>query len=250
MKLLIVEDETAMAEGLKFNFEQDGYEVEVASDGHTAIDFFPKDDPHATSPFDVIVLDLMLPEMSGYEICRHIREVDQQVPILVLSARTLSEDKTLAFDCGTDQYMTKPFVLQELLSRVRNLIDRRRPAAPPKPASHSEEHRFRLGEVQVDLQKFVVERGGERQALTTREVELLRYFKNHEGRVLSRAEILKDVWDEPTEIATRTIDNFVLRLRKFIEADPAQPRHILSVRGTGYRFVSEPEESSASDAPA
>ena len=231
MTILIVEDEDALASGLKFNFELEGYRVRMTSDGPAALEAFQVSDP----PVRVVVLDLMLPGMSGYEICRRIREMDPQVPILVLSARSLSEDRTLAFDAGADQYMTKPFELRELLSRIKNLLNPRKSGRGGRPPEW-----YRFGNVEVDVRRFEVRIQGATHVLTSREMQLLRYFIEHEGDVLSRQAILEDVWGERSDQATRSIDNFVLRLRKLIEANPAEPQHILSVRGTGYRFVSRP----------
>lgn len=235
MRILIVEDEEALAGGLKFNFEQEGYEVLLAGDGPTALKLFQEADPR----IDAIILDLMLPGMSGYETCTAIRSLDKLVPILVLSARTLSEDKMHAFDCGTDQFMTKPFALPELLNRVKNLLERHRtllrsektsPDAPP-------ENIRTFDQITVNLTTFEVTVNERKHNLTTLEMQLLKYFLEHEGKVLSRHEILEHVWDPTAEVTTRTIDNFVLRLRKILEPDPARPKYILSVRGTGYRFV-------------
>lgn len=230
-RILIVEDEPAIAEGLRFNFELEGYEVLYASDGPTALELARDSDP----AIDVIVLDLMLPSMSGYEVCKRIRSFNLEIPILVLSARTLSEDKAQAFDCGTDQYMTKPFALPELLSRVRNLLERRpiagRPGLPPSS------ERYQFGDVTIDFQKFQVRVGEAVHSLTTMEMQLLKYFVEHPEVVLSRNQILRDVWDETADITTRSIDNFVLRLRKMIEPDPSNPVYLQSVRGTGYRFT-------------
>jgi DNA-binding response OmpR family regulator len=235
-RIIIVEDEAAIARGLKYNFEQEGYEAIECGDGPTVLKLFDE----RASAIDLVVLDLMLPGMSGYEICRAIREKDPQVPILVLSARTLAEDKAHAFDCGTDQYMTKPFALPELLSRVRNLLKReeRFRSAVQSAAVGPAEYSF--DGVTVDFHAFQVRNGEVRHDLTTMEAQLLRYFIRHEGMVLSRQQILRDVWDQAAEITTRSIDNFVMRLRKYIEADPANPVHLLSVRGTGYRFVAKP----------
>lgn len=244
MKILIVEDEAPLARGLKFNFEQEGYEVVVAGDGATALEEFGRTD----EPFDLIILDLMLPGMSGYETCQHIRESDRQVPILVLSARTLSEDRSQAFDAGTDQYMTKPFALPELLSRVRNLLQRH--PRQPGDAVHNgkaSESQYRFGNVCVDFNKFEVTVADQTQTLTTTEMQLLRYFIEHEGVVLSRTQILKDVWDQAADVTTRTIDNFVMRLRRLIETEPAEPRHFISVRGTGYRFSATPPDVTDSE---
>ncbi|HUG91116.1 MAG TPA: response regulator transcription factor [Planctomycetaceae bacterium] len=235
-RILIVEDEEAMARGLKFNLELEGYEVVVAGDGPQALERIHSD----PTAFDVIVLDLMLPGMSGYEVCRTIRQTDELVPIIVLSARSLSEDRALAFDCGTDQYVTKPFDLRELLTRVRKLIERRQRFAPELKSAPPATERggvAAFGGVRVDFGKHELTVGAQRFEPTARELELLAYFIEHEGYVLSRAQILEDVWRESAEITTRTVDNFVLRLRKMIEPDPAEPQHILSVRGTGYRFV-------------
>lgn len=237
MKILVVEDEQALAHGLKFNFEQEGYTVEIAGDGTTALELFR----NAEEPFDLVVLDLMLPCMSGYETCQAIREMDDNVPVLVLSARSLSEDRAQAFDCGTDQYMAKPFALPELLSRVRNLVGRRRSNRSEngvRPEKRVEQYDF--GNVHVDLGKFQVVVGQKTHSLTTMEQQLLRYFLENEGKVLSRMQILEDVWDQNAEVTTRTIDNFVMRLRRILEPDAGNPRHILSVRGTGYRFVAHP----------
>ena len=242
--ILIVEDEEAIARGLQFNFEQEGYAASLFGDGPSALKYV---DEHP-GEIDCVVLDLMLPGMSGYEVCRAIRDRDGAVPILVLSARMLSEDKAYAFDCGTDQYMTKPFNLPELLSRVKNLLDRRNRMArttAPAPAAAAAEYNF--GSVHIDFGKFELRKGDQTHALTTMEVQLLRYFCEHEGTVLPRTRILRDVWDQAADVTTRTIDNFVMRLRKYIEDDPAKPRHLLSVRGTGYRFVARPEDSSPSE---
>lgn len=240
MRILIVEDETALALGLKFNFEEEGYEAVVATDGATALELFRAAKPR----FNLVVLDVMLPGLSGYEVCRELRLIDKQVPILVLSARTLSEDRMLGFDAGCDQYMSKPFALPELLTRVRNLIERHpisdasQPAIPREPEPESEIREF--GEVKADFSRFQLTVRGQTHDLTTMEVQLLRYFLDNDGRVLSRGQILDDVWGSDSNVTTRTIDNFVLRLRKLIESNPAAPRHILSVRGTGYRFLAQP----------
>ena len=245
MKILIVEDETSLAAGLKFNFEQEGYEVVCAGDGPTALDLFRD----AAPPFDIIILDLMLPSMSGYEICEAIRAIDNCVPILVLSARTLSEDRTRAFDVGSDQYLSKPFALPELLSRVRNLTERRQRLIHSPPVElprHDDLVRF--GNAVVDFRKYEANVGDKVQRLTALEVELLRYFLRHEGDVLSRMQILEDVWDQSADVTTRTVDNFVMRLRRLIETNPAEPRHIVSVRGTGYRFIANPESQNGNAA--
>ena len=240
MKILIVEDEEALRKGLKFNFEQEGYDVESAGDGSLALELFDAADP----PVDLIILDLMLPGMSGYETCREIRQRDARVAVLVLSARTLSEDRATAFDCGADQYLSKPFALPELLSRVRNLTDRRQAMLTQGKQSVrtvTSDYSFDAGRVTVHPTRFEVTINGHAHSLTTMEFQLLMYFIEHEGNVLSRGRVNQDVWDDLATISSRSIDNFVMRLRRLIELDPANPRHLLSVRGTGYRFVAEPE---------
>jgi len=242
--ILIVEDEDAIARGLQFNFEQEGHRAVVHGDGPAALKYF---DEHAGT-IDCVVLDLMLPGMSGYEVCRGIRDRDGIVPILVLSARMLSEDKAYAFECGTDQYMTKPFNLPELLSRVKNLLDRRHRIARFVASSAVDSlSEYSFGNTNIDFGKYEIRKGDQIHTLTTMELQLLRYFCEHEGIVLPRNRILRDVWDQAADVTTRSIDNFVMRLRKYIEDDPARPRHLLSVRGTGYRFVARPDDSMAAE---
>ena len=253
MRILVVEDEDAIAKGLKFNFEREGYQVDSVSDGMSALELYESAQP----PIDLIVLDLMLPQMSGYETCRALRRLDADIPVLALTARTLSEDKAQAFDCVVDQYLTKPFSLPELLSRVRNLLDRRRRVLDRNVAVRATEDVIHFGDVAVDFGRFELRRGSEVHALTTREQELLRYFLEHDGAVLSRARLQSDVWKDSADISSRSIDNFVMRLRRMIETDSSTPRHLLSIRGTGYRFVRDPSpdepatgDESATSAPS
>lgn len=226
-RILIIEDESVIARGLVFNFEQEGYEALHAVDGPTGLTFFEPD----SETVDVVILDLMLPGMSGYDICEEIRARACDVPILILSARTLSEDKIRAFDLGADQYMTKPFALPELLARVRNLLDRR-----TGKSRKTLEESVAIGEATFDPMTFEIVHGEETHELTTMEATLLKYFVTHPRAVLSRANISRDVWGQSSEVSTRSIDNFVMRLRRYIESDPSSPEHFLSVRGTGYRF--------------
>jgi DNA-binding response OmpR family regulator len=235
MRILVVEDEEAIAKGLRFNFEREGYQVDLAADGPTAMELYESAQP----PIDLVVLDLMLPMMSGYEICRSLRRLDLDIPIMALTARTLSEDKVQAFDSGVDQYMTKPFSLPELLSRVRNLLDKRRRHLDRRSVRPTEDV-VRFRDVTVDFGRFELRHQDEVYTMTTREQELLRYFLEHDGVVLSRARLQSDVWKDSPDISSRSIDNFVMRLRRMIEDDSGAPRHLLSVRGTGYRFVREP----------
>ena len=247
MRILIVEDEEALALGLKFNFEQEGYEVLVAGDGPTALKLFQT----AVPRIDLIILDLMLPGMSGYEICSTIRVVNKLVPIIILSARGLVEDRMHAFDVGSDQYITKPFALPELLNRTKNLLERyktlRTDSVPPDTTSSNKPDVYEFGNVRIEFQAFEVYVGDKKHSLTTLEMQLLKYFIEHEGEVLSRNKILTEVWDQSPDVTTRTIDNFVLRLRKILEPDPSSPRYIISVRGTGYRFLGNKFDGKDSD---
>ena len=241
MRILIVEDEMSIADGLKFNFEQEGYATQVAADGPAALGLLSS----GKFQFDLVVLDLMLPGMSGYEICKEIRIFNQNLPVMVLSARSSSEDKAHAFDCGADQYVTKPFDLNEVLSRVRNLFKWRAPEQTDlvdNGGALSDVHHF--DNVLVDCRKFQVTVEGEVFTLTTMEMQLLRYFLENQGIVLSRSRIMEDVWSQSPDITTRTIDNFVMRLRRIIETDSSKPQYIVSVRGTGYKFVLERDVSS------
>jgi two-component system OmpR family response regulator len=234
MRILIVEDETSIADGLKFNFEQEGYEVRVVADGPTALELLDG----GAFPFDLVVLDLMLPGMSGYEICKEIRGFNESIPVMVLSARSSSEDKAHAFDCGADQYVTKPFDLHEVLSRVRNLF-KWRSSDSAAVSTMRDTAVFEFGNVIVDCRKFQVTVEAIEHTLTTMEMQLLRYFIENKGMVLSRSRIMEDVWSQSPDITTRTIDNFVMRLRRIIEPDSSKPKYIHSVRGTGYKFVNE-----------
>lgn len=246
-RILVVEDEQHLAYGLKFNFEREGYRVDTAGDGPVALEIFRRAEP----AIDLVILDLMLPGMSGYEICKEIRADDPIVPIITLSAKNLPEDRMHAFDCGTDQYLSKPFNLAELLTRVRNLLKRREQQTPPSPLpTPAPSGPVTLGDVLIDFEAYQVTRGQQRHPLTAMEASLLRLFLANPGRVLSRNEILEKVWGAESNVTTRTVDNFVLRLRRLIEADPAHPARLTSVRGAGYRFHLENDFPPAgSDAP-
>src|SRR5262245_57225063 len=254
--ILVVEDESHLAIGIKYNLEAEGYLVTAVSDGPAALTFF-HENPDAV---DAVILDLMLPGMSGYAVCETLRQQGSDVPILMLSARTLTEDRIRGFDAGTDVYVQKPFDLEELLSVVRNLLARRRREAngekpvsansPATPPGNAEEYRFDRGRVLVNFDSYQVQVDGQSVRLTALEMKLLRYFIEHEGSVVTRSELLENVWEMSHSPTTRTVDNFIVNLRKYFEEDPSQPRHFLSVRGTGYRFVAESEHDVAKQPPA
>jgi len=255
--ILVVEDEEHLAIGIKYNLEAEGFDVTVAGDGQTALaavtaagERQPDDASRAATPVDLIVLDLMLPGMSGYDVCEAIRRQGSDVPVVMLTARTLVEDRIRGFDAGTDVYLQKPFDLDELMSIVRNLLARRsRAARPPAAAETAGPAKppavYRFGNAEVNFDTWEARSGDRPVRLTNLEMKLLRYLVEHEGTVTSRSDLLRRVWGMARVPATRTVDTFMLNLRKYFEADPSRPVHFLSVRGMGYRFVRDRAASAA-----
>ncbi len=233
--VLVVEDERHLAVGIKFNLEAEGYRVTTVADGNSALDLLDK----SPQSVNLIVLDLMLPSLSGYSVCETLRAKGWDRPILILSARTLSEDRKRGFDVGANQYLTKPFDLDELLSRVRNLLSHYRSIVEPEPLITE----FQFGDATIDFDTFEVSVGGTAVRMTQLEMKLLKYFVQNEGRVIPRTELLERVWGIPGHVQTRAPDQFIRRLRKAFEPDPANPQHFLTIRDAGYRFVAEPHES-------
>ena len=225
--ILVVEDEEHLAKGIKFNLEAEGYTVTHSADGHSALELCESDDV----VIDLIILDLMLPGMSGYTVCDTLRAGGQEMPVLMLSARTLAEDRTRGFDVGADQYLTKPFELDELLSRVNRLLQTRAGRPPRKRDS-----RFAFDNVSIDFDNLKLTVGEKQHQLTALEMKLLEYFVRNEGRVISRRELLEKVWERSGRLATRAPDQFIRRLRKMIEPKPAAPRYLVTIRDAGYRF--------------
>ncbi len=235
-RILIVEDEKHIGLGLQYNCQAEGYSVTLVGDGPSAITLFKKD-PQA---FDLAILDLMLPGMSGYAVLEWLRSNQIEIPVLILSARTLVEDRTRGFDLGADQYLMKPFELTELISRVRNLLTRRQSAHAARLASQMDTYEFEG--VQINFTRHEVNARGEKLTLTPLEMDLLKCFVTHEGMVLTRSQLLDRVWGLDSSPTTRTVDNFIVRLRRYFEIDPAHPKHFLSMRGIGYKFVRQPAE--------
>jgi len=234
--ILVVEDEEHLATGIRYNLVAEGFKVTVVGDGPSALEAVNE----SPDGVDLIILDLMLPGMSGYAVCEALRAAGRDMPILILSARTLAEDRTRGFDLGADQYMTKPFDLDEFLSRVRSLLtlyDRRAERAAATPARA---HTFEFANVSIDFEAYRVTLAGEPLRMTRLEFDLLRYFVENEGRVIPRAELLEKVWGIKGTTQTRAPDQFIRRLRKSLEAAPSQPRHFVTVRDIGYRFVANP----------
>ena len=228
--VLLVEDDPHIAEGVVFNLEAEGWAVEHVGDGRSAVERLGD----AERPIDLVLLDLMMPEMSGFEVARRVRASGNYVPILVLTAKDDPEDVVRGIEEGADDYLTKPFKLDELLARVRALLRRQRwDGVPRERAARSE----RFGEVTVHFDRFEIETPRETLRLTTREAALLRALITREGEAVPRGELLESVWGLRPDTRTRVVDTFIHRLRRYVEPDPARPRHIVSVRGHGYRFV-------------
>lgn len=240
--ILVVEDEEHLATGIKYNLDAEGYRVTIVGDGPSALRLIEED----PDDVDLVILDLMLPGMSGYAVCEAIRAADRNKPVLILSARTLTEDRTRGFDVGANQYLTKPFDLDEFLSRVKNLLTFHGGIA----AAGEESDRvtsFEFAGAKINFETFEVFVRDEPLRMTRLEMALLQYFVQHEGRVIPRAELLEKVWGMPGNLSTRAPDQFIQRLRKAFEPDPARPRHFLTIRDAGYRFVVEPETEQDDD---
>ena len=224
-RVLVVEDEPEMQFLLAENLEVEGCQVTTADTGEGALSKVGE------QPFDLMLLDLMLPGMSGFAVCREVRARGLRLPIIVLTARSAESDRVVGLDLGADDYVTKPFGVQELLARVRAQL--RRGEAGRDGVAKS----FLLGDVRVDLLRRLVSRRGRPLEVSTREFELLRYFLAHRGEVVSREQLLRDVWGYSPVVVTRTVDTFVAKLRCHIEPVPHEPRYLVTVHGSGYRLI-------------
>ncbi len=240
--ILVVEDEEHLAIGIKYNLEAEGYRVTSVGNGIDALELIKSGE----QPVDLIVLDLMLPQMSGYEVCEKVRQAGQFMPILMLSARTLSEDKTRGFDVGANQYMVKPFELEELLSRIKNLLQQSgsAPAEHGRPGAALETYEF--GDAEINFKTYEIRVGDRPVRLTELQIRVLRYFVEHEGEVVPRSQLLEDVWNMPGHMNTRAPDQILRQLRKTFEKQPSQPKHFLTIRDAGYRFVKNGDASAES----
>jgi DNA-binding response OmpR family regulator len=244
-RILVVEDEAHLAEGLRFNLEQEGYSVDVVGNGEEALERLLK----RREDFDALVLDVMLPGKDGFTVARTLRETRNYIPLLMLTARSRPEDVLHGFESGADDYLPKPFNLSILIARVGSLLrrktwERRAEAAPAKGAVHGTKapDTFRFGDKVVDFENLRLQTGKETVQLTLMESELLRYLVRNADHPVSRKAILENVWDLQEDTDTRAIDNFIVRLRRYIEEEPSEPRHLVTVRGLGYKFIPFPDK--------
>jgi len=220
-RILVVEDEADIALGLQLDLSDEGYEVEVVGNGDEA-------SRRAREPgWDLILLDVMLPRLDGFEVCRELRRSKVRTPVLMLTAKAQEAEKVMGLDMGADDYVTKPFSPRELRARIRALLRRAAPEAEPV---------HRLGDCEVDFERAELRRAGERTDLTAIELKMLQFFLRNQGRVLSREQVIDEVWGRDVFVTDRVVDTHVVKLRRKLEPDPARPRHIVSVRGIGYRF--------------
>jgi DNA-binding response OmpR family regulator len=246
-RILVVEDEVHLAEGLRFNLEAEGHSVRVTGKGEDALHLLL----HSKEQFEALVLDVMLPGKDGFTIARELRAAQNYIPLLMLTARARPEDVLKGFESGADDYLPKPFNLAILLARLESLLRRKNwlrnsvstappPAAPTTPAKDSEDT-FRFDDTTIDFQHLQLRTGNQVFQLTLMESELLRYLIRNSGHPVSRKAILQDVWNLHEDTDTRAIDNFIVRLRRYLEPEPSKPRYLLTVRGLGYQFVPHPQ---------
>lgn len=230
--ILLVEDDPHISDGLLFNLEMEGYTLTHAKDGNQARKWLFEDQ----KSFDLIILDVMLPGMSGFDLCHALRRKQIYTPVLMLTAKNFEQDKIKGLRLGADDYLTKPFSLEEVLTRIEVLLRRQSWQQPAE-----ELKRLEFDRVEIDFERFEVLVAGETVHLTPLEMKLMKVFAEHEGRVLTREDLLEKVWNQPEFGNARSVDNFVMRLRKFFERNPAHPRHFHSIRGVGYKFTQEPD---------
>jgi DNA-binding response OmpR family regulator len=241
-RILVVEDEVHLAEGLRFNLEAEGHSVRITGHGEEALHLLLT----AKENFEALVLDVMLPGKDGFTIARELRAAQNYIPLLMLTARARPEDVLKGFESGADDYLPKPFNLAILLARLESLLRRKNwlrhsvPAPVPVEPTKDSEDTFRFGDTIVDFQHLRLHTGGQVFQLTLMESELLRYLIRNSGRPVSRKAILQDVWNLREDTDTRAIDNFIVRLRRYLEPEPSKPRYLLTVRGLGYQFVPNP----------
>ncbi len=241
--ILVVEDEAHLANGLRFNLEAEGHSVQISENGEDALQCLLND----KQQFDALVLDVMLPLKDGFTVARELRDAQNYIPILMLTARSRPEDVLRGFESGADDYLPKPFNLAILIARIGSLLRRKQwittgtAAEPTTSNGHSDT--FAFAGKHVDFQKLQLTVGKKTYQLTVMESDLLRYLIQNSGRPVTRKEILEKVWNLHEDTDTRAIDNFIVRLRRYIEDEPAKPKHLVTIRGLGYEFVAEPKQN-------
>lgn len=236
-RILVVEDEAHIAQGLRFNLEAEGHVVEVTENGEDALELLLA----RKQPFDLMVLDVMLPGKDGFSVAHELRQKQNFIPVLMLTARGRPEDVLKGFEAGADDYLPKPFNLDILIARIGGLLRRKnwlQSTGEPPP----QQDEFTFAGKTFDIEKLQLRNGRQTFQLTLMETELLRFLIRNSGRPVSRKEILEQVWDLREDTDTRAIDNFIVRLRRYIEKEPSKPEHLLTVRGLGYQFVAEPDK--------
>ena len=223
-KILVIEDDVSILRGLKDNLEYEGYLVLTETNGKSGLNAALK------SNADLILLDIMLPEINGFEICRKVKKEKPELPIIMITARGSEMDKVSGLDTGADDYVTKPFSIPELMARVRAVLRR---------FNHENGSltKYSFGEIELDFIKYEAFRNNQQIQLSSKEFDILKYLIEHEGEAVHRHNLLNEVWGYKAIPTTRTVDNFILDLRKRLEKDPSSPKHIISVRGVGYKFV-------------
>ena len=239
-RILIVEDESHIADGLRFNLEAEGHRVEVTDNGEDGLAKLKGDEA-----FDVVVLDVMLPGKDGFAVVRELRQAKNYVPVLILTARGRPEDVLTGFEAGADDYLPKPFNLDILMARIESLLRRKQWLEPAQTTEASPAANnlatYEFGDKIVDFEHLQLHVGEKSLQLTLMEGDLLRFLIANIGHPVSRKAILEKVWNLHEDTDTRAIDNFIVRLRRYLEPDPANPRHLLTVRGIGYQFVADPK---------
>jgi two-component system, OmpR family, alkaline phosphatase synthesis response regulator PhoP len=239
-RILVVEDEKHIADGLRFNLEAEGHQVSITERGEEGLNLLLT----RKEPFDLLILDVMLPGKDGFTVAAELRQAQNYVPLLMLTARGRPEDVLKGFEAGADDYLPKPFNLDILIARVNSLLRRKQwlqPTPAGAPSRPAVEEQYRFDGKLVDFARLQLHSGEKIYQLTVMELELLRYLIRNAGRPVSRKEILEQVWNLHEDTDTRAMDNFIVRLRRYIENDPTKPRHLLTVRGLGYQFVPDPD---------
>jgi DNA-binding response OmpR family regulator len=223
-KILVVEDETKMQQGLRDNLEFEGYEVKVVSKGNDGLNEL------LNNSYDLVVLDVMLPQLSGFDVLKKAREKGVATPVIMLTAKGEEVDRVLGLELGADDYVTKPFSLRELIARVKAVLRR-------NEGHVSSSSRMKLDDVEIDFTSYNATKSGNDLTMTPKEFEVLKFLWDHRNKTVSRDQLLTNVWGYDESINTRTVDNFILKLRQKIEDDPAHPRHIITIHGTGYKLI-------------